>query len=284
MNIFNHVFSGKVDFVPDYRDTILYNGHIEFRATGKFDGDLMEFLETKNSSNKILFNTNLTKQQYIELHSKYDLVRIKDEKDFSASEILMQQGTFLPTGRIFYNDAGLNVVWEYMQKNNPQTVVYMQLSLNDNYITGKKCLGTNVIDTAKKQELVTNPKINLTNIKFTSSDHIRYENGIDKYGHQKGANRGIEIVGDDQFKDAFNVTIFNLNGNHPVWGTNIQMHPKRMKIISQSESIIELLGFGNDASGASFSNYGITLFLKNSEVERIILHMIDRKVDIEYFK
>lgn len=130
----------------------------------------------------------------------------------------------------------------------------------------------------------SNSKINLNNFRFISSDHIRYENGIDNYGHQKGAHRGIEIVKHDSVKDAYKVTMYNMDGNHPVWGTNIQMHPKRMKIISQYDSKIELRGFGNDPLGVPFSGYGITLHLKNDEVERVVLHMFDRKVDIEYFK
>lgn len=135
-----------------------------------------------------------------------------------------------------------------------------------------------------KGDSPSNSKINLDNFRFISSDHIRYENGIDNYGHQKGAHRGIEILKHDSVKDAFKVTMYNMDGNHPVWGTNIQMHPKRMEIISQSDSKIELRGFGNDALGTPFSGYGITLHLNNTEVERVVLHMFDKKVDIEYFK
>lgn len=127
-------------------------------------------------------------------------------------------------------------------------------------------------------------KIDLSNFKFISSDHIRYENGVDNYGHQKGANRMVEIIKHESVKDAFKVTMYNLDGNHPLSGSNVQMQPKRMKIISESDSKIELRGFGNDPLGFPFSGYGLTLHLKNNEVERVILHMFDKKVDIEYFK
>ena len=127
-------------------------------------------------------------------------------------------------------------------------------------------------------------KVDLDDFKFTSSDHIRYENGVDNYGHQKGAHRFIEIVKHNIAKDAFKVTIYNMDGKHPVSGTNIQMQPKRMKIISQSDSQIELRGFGNDELGFPFSGYGLTLHLKEDEVERIVLHVFDKKVDLEYFK
>lgn len=127
------------------------------------------------------------------------------------------------------------------------------------------------------------PKINLNNYQFISSDHIRYENGIDHYGHQKGANRGITVVKHESISDAFNVTMYNLDGNHPIGGV-IQMAPKRMKIVSQSDSKIVLRGFGNDSFGASFSNYGLTIYLNGSGVEKVMLHMYDRNIDIEYFK
>lgn len=136
------------------------------------------------------------------------------------------------------------------------------------------------IDNAK----ASNFKVDLSNFKFISSDHIRYENGVDNYGHQKGANRMVEIIKHESVKDAFKVTMYNLDGNHPLSGSNVQMQPKRMKIISESDSKIELRGFGNDPLGFPFSGYGLTLHLKNNEVERVILHMFDKKVDIEYFK
>lgn len=127
-------------------------------------------------------------------------------------------------------------------------------------------------------------QIDINNLKFLSSSHIRFENGIDNYGIQKGANRGIAIEKHESIPDAYKVTIFNMDGAHPDWGTNIQMHPKKMEIVSQDNSKIELRGIGNDFLGVPFSGYGITLNLKNDEVERVILHMFDRKVDIEYFK
>jgi hypothetical protein len=134
------------------------------------------------------------------------------------------------------------------------------------------------------KEKTSNFKVDLSYFQFISTDHIRFENGVDNYGHQKGANRMIEIIKHESVKDAFTVTIYNLNGNHLLSSSNIQMQPKIMKIISDSDSKIEFRGFGNDPFGFPFSGYGLTLYLKNNEVERIILHMLDKNVDIEYFK
>ena len=283
MSFLKSVFSDRIKFKPDYRDIILYNGEIEFRATGKFEGNLVEFVEKNNSSRKILFNTNLEKQSYLENHDQYDLVRNKDGLDFSTFEIKNNQGTFRLTGRIFRNQVGFGIIWEYMRINDPQTVIFMNLALKDNFITGPNCLGFQMENT-HQGAVSSYSKIVLNNFKFISSDHVRYEDGVDNYGHQQGAHRGIEILKHQTEVDTYNVTMYNMDGNHPVWGTNIQMHPKQMKIISKTESKIELQDFGNDRFGVPFSGYGITLHIVNYDVERVVLHIYDRKVDIEYFK
>ena len=45
-----------------------------------------------------------------------------------------------------------------------------------------------------------------------------------------------------------------------------------------------LRGYGRDANGGSFADYGLTIKFENEEVEKCILHMYDRNVDIEYLK
>lgn len=126
--------------------------------------------------------------------------------------------------------------------------------------------------------------VDLNNFQFRSSDHIRYENGIDVSGHQKGNNRRIEIKRHPNFYDAYLVTIYNLDGNHPYWQNNIQMAPKRMRIIESNDSMIVLRGFGKDPGGVSFEDYGGTIYIKSGKVEKIVMHMHDRNVYIEYFE
>jgi len=43
-----------------------------------------------------------------------------------------------------------------------------------------------------------------------------------------------------------------------------------------------LRGYGQDAMGASFADYGLTINLKNGQLYNCVLHMHDRGVDIEY--
>jgi hypothetical protein len=57
-----------------------------------------------------------------------------------------------------------------------------------------------------------------------------------------------------------------------------------MKVIEQTNDKIVLRGYDHDAMGASFADYGLTIKLKNGELESCILHMHDRGVDIEYLR
>ncbi len=132
-------------------------------------------------------------------------------------------------------------------------------------------------------------ELNLSDIYFESSDHLRYENGIRVAGLSGGARRAIKVEDNIEGKEGYTVTVFNLDGNHPVWGTNVQVAPKQMKVVTASKDQTVLRGWGEDwkAFGdptGSFANYGISIFHPKNEIEKIILHMHDRKVDIEYLK
>jgi len=126
------------------------------------------------------------------------------------------------------------------------------------------------------------PSINLKDYKFLSDDHTRFEYGKPTNANNKGAWRGIRIKTSDN--TVFYVTMYNMDGNHPVWGDNIQMTEKQMKIVSESNDKIVLRGFGNDAMGATFADYGITVHKSNESVNKITLHMHDRNIAIVYEK
>ncbi|MEK6495252.1 tetratricopeptide repeat protein [Myroides odoratimimus] len=126
------------------------------------------------------------------------------------------------------------------------------------------------------------PSIDLSDYKFISDDHHRFENGVKSLANNKGAWRGVRIQA--KGNDTFLVTMYNLSGTHPVWGDNIQMAPKPMKIIKQDQEKIALRGFGKDQMGGAFSDYGITLYTQGSTVEKVTLHMFDRNIDITYLK
>lgn len=128
---------------------------------------------------------------------------------------------------------------------------------------------------------------------FDSSDHIRFQNNEAVSGHNYGCNRRIVIENNIKGNEGYTVTIYNLDGIHPLWNNNVQMAPKPMKIFSISNNIIELRGYGFDEnalaigappSAASFADYGIAILVENNEIIRAQLNMFDRNISIVYLK
>ena len=121
-------------------------------------------------------------------------------------------------------------------------------------------------------------------ITFTSTDHIRFQNGQAVSGHNYGSNRRFVIEKNIEGGEGYTVTMYNLDGFHPVWQNNIQMAPKRMRVVSVDENIVELRGYGFDQLGGNFSDYGVVLLIENSEISRLQLNMFDRNICIVYLK
>lgn len=131
------------------------------------------------------------------------------------------------------------------------------------------------------------------NVIFDSSDHIRFQNGKDVSGHNYGCNRRFVIEKNIEGGEGYTVTIYNLDGFHPLWKNNIQMAPKRMRIVSVNDNVVEMRGYGYDEnalamgaplSDASFASYGIVLLIENNEIKRVQLNMFDRDISIVYLK
>ena len=110
------------------------------------------------------------------------------------------------------------------------------------------------------------------------------QNGVDVSGHNYGCHRQVEIKNNINGDEGYTVTIFNLDGNHPLWGNNIQMSPKQMRIIGYNDTIVSLRGFGYDIMGGNFSDYAIDVYFSDKEVEKIMLKMLDRNIELEYLK
>ncbi|PSJ72280.1 hypothetical protein C7N43_35085 [Sphingobacteriales bacterium UPWRP_1] len=124
--------------------------------------------------------------------------------------------------------------------------------------------------------------INLDNFFFESSDHLRYQNGVHVAGPHGGARRAVKIEPNINGGEGYTVTIFNLDGLHPFWQNNIQMAPKQMKVVTSSDTVIGLRGYGSDSMGASFSDYGISIRHLAGKIEKVVLHMYDRQTEIHY--
>lgn len=119
-------------------------------------------------------------------------------------------------------------------------------------------------------------------ILFDSSDHIRFQDGKAVSGHNYGCNRRIVIEKNIEGNEGYTVTMYNLDGNHPLWQNNIQMAPKRMKIVSVDGNIVELRGYGYDQLGDSFADYGVAVLIEEGSISRLQLNMFDRNISIIY--
>lgn len=130
-------------------------------------------------------------------------------------------------------------------------------------------------------------------IVFDSSDHIRFQNGQSVSGHNFGCNRRLVIEKNIHGDKGYTVTLYNLDGIHPLWQNNVQMAPKQMKIVNVDGNIVELRGYGYDENAlvlgaplqdASFENYGIVIMIEDTTIVRAQLNMYDRNISIVYLK
>ena len=121
-------------------------------------------------------------------------------------------------------------------------------------------------------------------IEFISTDHIRFHHGVNVSGHNYNCKRKVRIEKNIQGEEGYTITIYNLDSFHPMWGDNIQMAPKRMRIITSSPNKVVLRGYGYDAMGAPFSGYGITVYIDNKDITKCVLNMYDRDISIEYYR
>jgi hypothetical protein len=133
------------------------------------------------------------------------------------------------------------------------------------------------------------PSIDITNVCFKSTDHKRFNSGVPTGVDNSGCNRAIEIKPDTRYENSYFVTLYNLDGDHLMWGNNIQIAPKRMKVVMSSEDTIVLRGYGSDPMLADRppqvqDAFGITLHLKDGGIVYISYHYHDRDVRIDYFK
>lgn len=121
-------------------------------------------------------------------------------------------------------------------------------------------------------------------IEFLSSDHIRYQNNINVSGHNYNCHRKVRIEKSITGNEGYSVTIFNEDSIHPLWGNNVQMSTKKMRIIKVDKDCVELRGFGTDPMGFSFDGYGISVFHNGNKIVKCILHIFDRGIDLEYLE
>lgn len=125
---------------------------------------------------------------------------------------------------------------------------------------------------------------------LNSTHHQRYQNGIPVMGDQF-CNRMIKIENKDfstMFdgldvtpKQGFLVTMWNMDTLTPTQ----HMQPKVMEMVADTGDKILLRGIELKSMGRVLydnTDYGISLYTPNRQVEKCVLHLYDRGVDIEY--
>ncbi len=130
-------------------------------------------------------------------------------------------------------------------------------------------------------------------IVFDSSDHIRFQNGVNVSGHNYDSNRRIVIEKNITGNEGYTITIYNMDGIHPLWQNNIQMAPKPMKITSVIGNEIQLRGYGYDENAiamgvppqaASFASYGIVITIEFGKITQVRLDIMGRNVSLLYLQ
>lgn len=136
--------------------------------------------------------------------------------------------------------------------------------------------------------------VDLSNFYFESRSHQRFEpTRLDSIPLQCNVGRGIKIENNISGDiGCYTMTIYNLDGNHPIWGNNIQISPKPMKIVEQSNNKIVLRGYGYDMNAiamgvskqeASFADYGMEIYHSDRKVIKCVFHRYDSNFSIEYY-
>lgn len=180
-----------------------------------------------------------------------------------------------------------------MDRSNQSPRDFIDENQNDEFVLDtskaarkiKTMFGDKIVHYAKRVSTNSSKTAKLNfDFEFTSSDHLRYENGKHVAGPHGGARRLVKVQPNITGGEGFSVTIYNLDGNHPLWRNNVQMGSKQMKVIEQTPDKVVLRGYGHDNMGASFADYGMTIYYSNGECNKAILHMHDRNVDIEYLQ
>lgn len=153
------------------------------------------------------------------------------------------------------------------------------------YIKKAKQLGNTDADAALKliselPEETQDKGDPVINFVFKSSDHIRFENGIQVSGPHGGAPRAVKVEPNINGNEGYTVTMFNIDNGKLI----VQMAPKQMKLVVADDEKMVLRGYGHDAMGEPFSDYGLSILHTSGVTQTVILHLLDREVDIQYLR
>ena len=133
-----------------------------------------------------------------------------------------------------------------------------------------------IIDEETANDILGELKLN-----YTSSNSIRYENGIHIMGSDSANRTRIEIAPNFITKEGYLVTIY---GQEHGGNDSFSLSKIQMKSTHKSITEIVLKGFGYSDWGEPFEDYGLSIKLKENCIQEISFRPWDgRDIEIKYF-
>lgn len=127
---------------------------------------------------------------------------------------------------------------------------------------------------------------NISDVYFKSSRHIFHKRDED-ISEKNSEKRAIKIEPNINGDKGVTVTTFKLGGFIPIWGNKVELTPKHMDIVELHSNRSLLKGYGEESHEdpeKRHSNYSLSIFHPNNEIEKIVLHKHHLKTDIEFLK
>lgn len=124
----------------------------------------------------------------------------------------------------------------------------------------------------------------VSDIYFRSSRNIQYHSERE-ISEEKKEKRAIKIEPNIEGKKGFTLTTFKLNGFIGLWGNKVDLTPKHMDVVELNPEKSLLKGYEDISwAGKKHSNYSVSIYHPNNKIEKIILHKLHKKIEIEYLK
>lgn len=130
----------------------------------------------------------------------------------------------------------------------------------------------------------TVPIFNISEVYFKSSKHIQHHKEKEA-SETLNEKRAIKVEPNIHGKKGVSVTTYKLNGFIPFWGNKVELTPKHMDIVVSHPGKSILKGYDDPSDPESkHSNYRLTIYHPNNDIERIVLHKLHKNIDLEYLK
>jgi hypothetical protein len=139
------------------------------------------------------------------------------------------------------------------------------------------------LNSKEKVDQSNSKSIDLSNFKFISSRHSKFEKGVE-IATVDDCWKGIEINKNYKKTNSYSVTIAALDRKKNKWKGQVQMAIKQLRLKVDSGDKLELSGYGDDGMGVSFSDYEIAVVVENNSIVKVILKLLYRNTELHYYR